>query len=253
MKEKKRPTSEPISESLDGEEEALPSYFESLNTSKSVPLRHKQDLCALITGEGPVKSHTEGYRAFLHIDKNTADKIKRRLPAISPSVQFKGLGKTIEAGLVVEELVLRHRARTAVIVCPPSLRVKWQDEMREKFGISFQIVDSQTTKETRRAYGLAVNPFRLYPFTIVSMDWLAQPRAQRLLSEVYAEADNSAGARHFAFDIIVVDEAHHVAPAAPTSVGGGCSRVRCGLEAHRCRARAGKALRAQAVPVGHAA
>lgn len=132
-----------------------------------------------------------------------------------------GLGKTIEAGLVVEELVLRHRARTAVIVCPPSLRVKWQDEMREKFGISFQIVDSQTTKETRRAYGLAVNPFRLYPFTIVSMDWLAQPRAQRLLSEVYAEADNSAGARHFAFDIIVVDEAHHVAPAAPTSVGGG--------------------------------
>ena len=96
MKEKKRPTSEPISESLDGEEEALPSYFESLNTSKSVPLRHKQDLCALITGEGPVKSHTEGYRAFLHIDKNTADKIKRRLPAISPSVQFKGLGKTIE-------------------------------------------------------------------------------------------------------------------------------------------------------------
>ena len=40
-----------------------------------------------------------------------------------------GLGKTIEAGLVIQELLLRHRARTAIVVCPPSLSLKWQDEM----------------------------------------------------------------------------------------------------------------------------
>ena len=54
-----------------------------------------------------------------------------------------GLGKTIEAGLVIQELLLRHRARTAVIVCPPSLSLKWQDEMRDKFGLEFTIVNSE--------------------------------------------------------------------------------------------------------------
>jgi len=54
-----------------------------------------------------------------------------------------GLGKTIEAGLVIQELFLRHRARTAVIVRPPSLALKWQDEMREKFGLDFTIVNSE--------------------------------------------------------------------------------------------------------------
>ena len=53
-----------------------------------------------------------------------------------------GLGKTIEAGLVIEELLLRHRARSVIIVCPPSLALKWRDEMREKFGLEFVIVDS---------------------------------------------------------------------------------------------------------------
>ena len=51
-----------------------------------------------------------------------------------------GLGKTIEAGLVVQELLLRHRARTVLIVCPASLCVKWRDEMAEKFGLDFTIV-----------------------------------------------------------------------------------------------------------------
>jgi SNF2-related domain len=40
-----------------------------------------------------------------------------------------GLGKTIEAGLVVQELLLRHRARTALVVCPASLQRQWRDEM----------------------------------------------------------------------------------------------------------------------------
>jgi hypothetical protein len=52
-----------------------------------------------------------------------------------------GLGKTIEAGLVVQELLLRHRARTAIVVCPASLQLQWRDEMREKFGLEFPIVD----------------------------------------------------------------------------------------------------------------
>ena len=106
-----------------------------------------------------------------------------------------GLGKTIEAGLVIQELLLRHRAQTALIVCPPSLSIKWQGEMREKFGLEFTIVDSAQLAQDRRRHGLAVNPFRLHRRVIVSMSWLPTPRAQRLLRDVLDEASRGSSAR----------------------------------------------------------
>lgn len=132
-----------------------------------------------------------------------------------------GLGKTIEAGLVVQELLLRHRARSVMIVCPPSLSLKWRDEMREKFGLDFVIVDSAEMARTRRSHGPAANPLRLHPRVIVSMSWLPTPRAQRLVRDVADRAGREGGARRHVFDVLVVDEAHHVAPASPTAVGGG--------------------------------
>jgi superfamily II DNA or RNA helicase len=132
-----------------------------------------------------------------------------------------GLGKTIEAGLVIQELFLRHRARTAVIVCPPSLALKWQDEMREKFGLEFTIVNSELMAQVRRTHGLQANPFQLFPRVIVSMAWLPQVRAQRLLRDVYAQATNPRTGRRYAFDILVVDEAHHVAPSSPSVIASG--------------------------------
>lgn len=132
-----------------------------------------------------------------------------------------GLGKTIEAGLVLQELFLRHRARTAVIVCPPSLSLKWQDEMRDKFGLQFTIVNSELMAEVRRTHGLHANPFLLYPRVIVSMAWLPQVRAQRLLRGVYTQAGSPKTAKQFAFDVLIVDEAHHVAPSSPTAIAGG--------------------------------
>ncbi|WP_234341940.1 DISARM system SNF2-like helicase DrmD [Streptomyces sp. NRRL F-4707] len=131
-----------------------------------------------------------------------------------------GLGKTIEAGLVVQELLLRHRARSVVIVCPPSLSLKWQDEMREKFGLDFVIVNSELMAKVRRSHGLNANPFRLFPRVIVSMAWLPSLRAQRLLRDVLADVRSAGTARRYAFDVLVVDEAHHVAPASPTTAPG---------------------------------
>lgn len=132
-----------------------------------------------------------------------------------------GLGKTIEAGLVIQELLLRHRARTAIVVCPPSLSLKWQDEMREKFGLEFVIVNTELMAQVRRTHGLHANPFLMYPRVIVSMAWLPQARAQRLLRDVLSQTGNPKTGKQFAFDILVVDEAHHVAPASPSAVGGG--------------------------------
>ncbi|MGV6991240.1 DISARM system SNF2-like helicase DrmD [Gordonia amicalis] len=120
-----------------------------------------------------------------------------------------GLGKTIEAGLVIQELLLRHRARTVVVVCPAGLVFKWQDEMQEKFGLDFTVVNSDTMKDVRRSHGVHANPFTLFPRIIVSMAWLPGQRAQRQLRDAFG-----SGTR-FAFDILVVDEAHHVAPSSP--------------------------------------
>jgi superfamily II DNA or RNA helicase len=118
------------------------------------------------------------------------------------------------AGLVIQELLLRHRARSVIIVCPPSLSCKWQEEMAEAFGLDFEIVDSDLIAQVRRSHGLAANPFRLYPRVIVSMAWLPSLRAQLLLRDVYADSRGRFSARRFAFDTLVVDEAHHAAPAS---------------------------------------
>jgi superfamily II DNA or RNA helicase len=123
-----------------------------------------------------------------------------------------GLGKTIEAGLVALELVLRHRAHRIMIVCPAGLVTKWHDEMAEKFGLDFTVVNSEQLAGLRRTHGSAANPFQVHPRTIVSLPWLRGPKAQRLLDEVLPAGD--PGTKRY-FDLLILDEAHHVAPAAP--------------------------------------
>ncbi|MUL42053.1 helicase [Streptomonospora sp. PA3] len=130
-----------------------------------------------------------------------------------------GLGKTIEAGLVAQELLLRHRSQRIMIVCPAGLTAKWKDEMFEKFGLDFTIIDSDRCAQVRKDLGSAANPFKVYPLTIVSLPWLRGAKAQRLLDEVLPAGHDSAGPAHErAFDLLILDEAHHVAPAAPKQV-----------------------------------
>jgi superfamily II DNA or RNA helicase len=124
-----------------------------------------------------------------------------------------GLGKTIEAGLVVQEMLLRNRARRILVVCPAPLTGKWRDELLEKFGLPFTVLDAAALKALRRSHGLEANPFSVFPRTIISLPWLRTPRVQRLLDEVLTPQTRHPGF----FDVLVVDEAHHCAPAAPSS------------------------------------
>jgi superfamily II DNA or RNA helicase len=121
-----------------------------------------------------------------------------------------GLGKTIEAGLVVQELLLRHRARTVFVVCPASLQEKWRVEMLEKFGLEFQIVDTEYVKELRRARGIHANPWTSFPRLITSIDWIKSGEALRTLRDVLPPRTSYPRK----FDILIVDEAHNVAPVA---------------------------------------
>ena len=123
-----------------------------------------------------------------------------------------GLGKTIEAGLVIQELLLRHRARTILVVCPASLQEKWRVEMLEKFGLEFKVVNTDYIKELRRHRGIHVNPWTSFPRLIASVDWLKSGDALRALRDVLpprAEYPRK-------FDVLVVDEAHNIAPAGST-------------------------------------
>lgn len=168
------------------------------------------------------KAYQAPFRSGANVEAYQLEPLRRALQAPRTNLLLAddvGLGKTIEAGLVVQELLLRHRARSVVVLCPPSLSLKWQDEMRDKFGLDFVVVNSERMAELRRIRGLNANPFRLFPRTIVSMAWLRSARAQRLLRDIYADVDDSKSGRRYAFDVLVVDEAHHVAPASPTVVG----------------------------------
>ena len=119
-----------------------------------------------------------------------------------------GLGKTIEAGLVIQELILRHRARTVLVVCPASLQLKWRDEMREKFGLEFRVVDTVLLRELRRARGIHVNPWTHFPRLITSIDWLKRDIPMRMFRDVLPSRPTYPRP----FDVLVVDEAHNIAP-----------------------------------------
>ncbi len=122
-----------------------------------------------------------------------------------------GLGKTIESGLVCQELLLRHRARRVLIVCPSALQIQWRDQMWDKFGLEFRIVDAALQKELRRTRGLSVNPWAHFPRLITSLDFLKRERPLRLFRETLPGGGQPTYPRKW--DLLILDEAHNVAPS----------------------------------------
>lgn len=133
-----------------------------------------------------------------------------------------GLGKTIETGLVVQEMLLRHRARTVMVVCPASLQVKWQTEMREKFGLEFRIVDTEHVRDLRRKRGIHANPWTSFPRLISSMDWMKSGEALRWMEDALPATPTFPRK----FDILIVDEAHNVAPSGSGNYATDSRRTR---------------------------
>ncbi|MGO9465688.1 MAG: helicase-related protein [Isosphaeraceae bacterium] len=108
-----------------------------------------------------------------------------------------GLGKTIQAGLVITELVARRLAHRVLIVTPPGpLLEQWHLEMAERFGLRLEVIDRSKLEEIRRSTELGSNPFDFIPLGLVSIDFLKQ---ERILDQL----DRAS------YDIIIVDEAHH--------------------------------------------
>lgn len=154
------------------------------------------------------------FRSGVEVDDYQLDPVVRALsmPRVNLLIADDvGLGKTIEAGLVTQELILRHRARRILIVCPSSIQVQWKEEMRDKFGLDFRIVDSNLLADLRRRRGIHVNPWAHFPRLITSIDFLKRERPMRLFRETLPAGDQPAYPRPY--DLLIVDEAHNVAPS----------------------------------------
>src|SRR5437660_4457040 len=85
-----------------------------------------------------LKNIQSPFRSGIDIEDYQLDPVVReiQMPRVSLLIADDvGLGKTIEAGMTASELIIRHRARRILVVCPSSLQMQWRDQMRDKFAL----------------------------------------------------------------------------------------------------------------------
>lgn len=109
-----------------------------------------------------------------------------------------GLGKTLEAGILLSELILRGKGKRILVVTVKSMMEQFQRELWNRFTIPLVRLDSQKIQSVRANLPTNYNPFNYYDKTIVSVDTLKEKEYQTHLENAY-------------WDVIVVDEAQNVA------------------------------------------
>ena len=121
-----------------------------------------------------------------------------------------GLGKTIQAGLLLSELYQRAWIERALIVCPAGLRDTWQRELSDRFGISAAVLDQQSIADRIAHYPAGVNPWTADSIAIVSIDFVKRDEVLAALEGV-------------PIDLLIADEAHHL--SAGTDRGAAIARL----------------------------
>ena len=106
-----------------------------------------------------------------------------------------GIGKTIEAGLILRELMDRGEVDCFSVLCPPHLVEQWVGELKLRFGIEAVAVTSGSAARLERGLPLAQTLFDAYPYTVVSLDYIKAEKRR----EGFARACP---------DFVIVDEAH---------------------------------------------
>lgn len=122
-----------------------------------------------------------------------------------------GLGKTIEAGLILTELLLRRRIQRVLILTPASLRLQWRDEMADRFALHFDLIDRAETHNLRKRLGMDANPWRSFSRIIASYHYLRQ---DDVLEQFLAACTTPDGSPHLPWDLLIVDECHNLMPSA---------------------------------------
>lgn len=149
------------------------------------------------------------FRAGIQIDAYQLEPLRKalRLPRVNLFIADDvGLGKTIEAGLIARELLLRKKAQDIVVTCPPSMLHQWQDELETRFGMVFQILDREYIARVRQERGYGVNPWTTHTRFLVSH--------KLLIDESYTATLRDWLGDFRAGSLLILDEAHHAAPSS---------------------------------------
>jgi superfamily II DNA/RNA helicase len=154
------------------------------------------------------------FRAGIRLDAYQMEPLRMALqmPRVNLFIaDDTGLGKTIEAGLILRELLLRKKVRSVVVAAPPSVLEQWKAELEDRFGLLFVIVDRAYLTRMRRERGFGVNPWRTHTRFLVSHALLGDTTYADPLREWLGGFQPGS--------LLVLDEAHHAAPASNGSYG----------------------------------
>ena len=135
--------------------------------------------------------HTSNVEPLPHQITAVYESMLPRQPLRYVLADDPGAGKTIMAGLFIRELLMRADAKRILIVAPGSLVEQWQDEMFEKFGLSFTLFSREQVEQSRGG-----NPFDDIDLMVARVDQLSR------------NEDHQEKLRLSHWDLIVVDEAH---------------------------------------------
>src|SRR3989344_4792162 len=169
--------------------DANPSLFKLASEAKRINLAYLFDpLLAVHTSKITPLPH----QITAVYDKNSG--MLHRQPLRFLLADDPGGGKTIMAGLLIKELMVRGDVKRCLIVCPGGLAEQWQDELYDKFHLDFELISRDRIDNARTG-----NPFTEMNMVIARLDQLS--RDEELRIKVAAED----------WDLIVVDEAHKMA------------------------------------------
>ncbi len=166
-----------------------------------------------VTATDPKLLHAP-FRAGIQLDAYQMEPLRKALgmPRVALFIaDDTGLGKTIEAGLIARELLLRKKVRSIVIAAPASVLEQWRAEMDERFGLRFEILDRAYFARARHDHGYGVNPWRTHSRFLVSQNLLT--------SGIYSGPMREWLGDRLPASLLILDEAHHAAPAGSGGYG----------------------------------
>ena len=149
------------------------------------------------------------FRAGIHQDTYQLLPLRKalRLPRVNLLIADDvGAGKTVEAGLVLRELLLRRRVDFVLVAAPAGMTRQWQDELETKFGLAFTIIDRDYLGVLRKERGYGANPWTSGSRFLISHSLMSD--------ETYVGGLRDVLGNFRPRSLLILDEAHHAAPAS---------------------------------------
>ena len=171
-------------------------FSSQIDRSEHFALRYQTLLHQQAQFQSPLRG-LRGNRAGLiphqlHIAQEVGNRINPRV-LLADEV---GLGKTIEAGMILQNQLFAEKVQRVLIIVPETLQHQWLVEMLRRFNLHFSLFDEERCEDFAEQ---AINPFSTESLIICALDWL-KAHPNRVQQAIEAK-----------FDCLIVDEAHHLA------------------------------------------